>query len=77
MYPLPDIDDTYYASRDIPREIFKEASIEVNEDDVACQTPLTRSSGLHTMRSCPRLIPRTGVSSLWMVLAGPERLICT
>jgi len=35
MYPLPDIDDTYDASRDIPREIFEEASIEANEDDVA------------------------------------------
>ena len=35
MYPLPDIDDTYDASCDIPREIFKEASIEANEDDVA------------------------------------------
>ena len=35
MYPLPDIDDTYDASRDIPKEIFEEASIEANEDDVA------------------------------------------
>jgi hypothetical protein len=35
MYPLPDINDTYNASRDISREIFKEASIEANEDDVA------------------------------------------
>jgi primosomal protein N' len=35
MYPLLDIDDTYDASRDIPREIFEEASIETNEDDVA------------------------------------------
>ena len=42
MYPLPDIDDTYYASRDIPREIFKEASIEVNEDDVALSDTLNK-----------------------------------
>jgi hypothetical protein len=35
MYPLPDINDTYNASREIPREIFKEDSIEANEDDVA------------------------------------------
>ena len=35
MYPLPDIDDTYDASRVIPREIFEEANIEANEDDVA------------------------------------------
>jgi hypothetical protein len=35
IYPLPDIDDTYDASRDIPREIFEEASIEANEDNVA------------------------------------------
>ncbi|XP_002464128.2 ATP-dependent DNA helicase PIF2 [Sorghum bicolor] len=34
-YPLPDIDDTYDASHDIPREIFEEASIEANKDDVA------------------------------------------
>ena len=36
---------------------------------------LSDTLGLHTMRSCPRLIPRMGVSSLWMVLAGPERLL--
>ena len=35
MYLLPDIDDTYDASSDILRVIFEEASIEVNEDDVA------------------------------------------
>ena len=40
MYPLPDIDDTYDASRDIPREIFEEASIEANEDDVALSDTL-------------------------------------
>ena len=42
MYPLPDIDDTHYASRDIPREIFEEASIEVNEDDVALSDTLNK-----------------------------------
>ena len=40
MYPLPDIDDTYDASRDIPRDIFEEASIEANEDDVALSDTL-------------------------------------
>jgi hypothetical protein len=40
MYPLPDIDDTYDASRDIPREIFEEASIEANEEDVALSDTL-------------------------------------
>jgi hypothetical protein len=40
MYPLPDIDKTYDASRDIPREIFEEASIETNEDDVALSDTL-------------------------------------
>jgi hypothetical protein len=40
MYPLPDINDTYDASRDIPREIFEEASIEANEDDVALSDTL-------------------------------------
>jgi len=41
-YPLPDIDDTYDASRDIPREIFEEASIEANEDDVALLDTLNK-----------------------------------
>jgi hypothetical protein len=40
MYPLPDIDDTYNVSCDIPREIFKEANIEANEDDVALSDTL-------------------------------------
>jgi hypothetical protein len=40
MYPLPDIEDTYDASRDIPREIFEEASIEANDDDVALSDTL-------------------------------------
>ena len=42
MYPLPDIDDTYDASRDILREVFQEASIEVNEDDVALSDTLNK-----------------------------------
>jgi len=40
MYPLPDIDDTHDASRDIPREIFEEARIKANEDDVALSDTL-------------------------------------
>jgi hypothetical protein len=40
MYPLPDIDDTYDASHDISREIFEEASIEANKDDVALSDTL-------------------------------------
>ena len=40
MYPLPDINDTYDASHDIPREIFEETSIEANEDDVALSNTL-------------------------------------
>jgi hypothetical protein len=40
MYPLPDIDDTYGASCDIPRDIFEEASIKSNEDDVALSDTL-------------------------------------
>ena len=40
MYPLPDIDDSYDASGDIPREIFEEASIEVDADDVALSDTL-------------------------------------
>ena len=35
MYPLPDINDTYDPSSDIPREIFEEASIEASVDDMA------------------------------------------
>ena len=40
MYPLPDIDDSYDASGDIPREIFEEASIEVDADDVVLSDTL-------------------------------------
>jgi hypothetical protein len=39
MYPLPNIDDTYDTSHDIPREIFEETSIEANEDDVVVRHP--------------------------------------
>jgi hypothetical protein len=34
MYPLPDIDDTYDPSGDIPREIYEEANIEASVDDL-------------------------------------------
>jgi ATP-dependent DNA helicase PIF1 len=34
-FPLPDIDSTYDNTSGIPREIFEEASIEINIDDVA------------------------------------------
>ena len=40
MYPLPNIDDSYNASNDIPREIFEEASIEVDADDVVLSDTL-------------------------------------
>ena len=43
MYPLPDIDDTYDASRDIPREIFQEASIEANEEQQAAYNEIMSS----------------------------------
>jgi hypothetical protein len=33
-YPLPDIDDTYDPSGDIPREIFQEANIGASADDL-------------------------------------------
>jgi hypothetical protein len=40
MYPLSDIDDSYDASCYIPREIFEEASIQANKDDVALSDTL-------------------------------------
>ncbi|XP_066334375.1 uncharacterized protein [Miscanthus floridulus] len=40
MYPLPDIDDTYDLSSDIPREIFEEASIKASIDDMALSKTL-------------------------------------
>jgi hypothetical protein len=40
MYPLPDIDDTYDPSGDIPREIFEEASVEASVDDMALSKTL-------------------------------------
>ncbi|XP_066333720.1 uncharacterized protein [Miscanthus floridulus] len=49
MYPLSNIDDTYDASSDIPREIFEKVSIEANEDDMALQKKIvvaTTTSGV-------------------------------
>ena len=63
MYPLPDIDDTYDPSGDIPREIFEETSVE--------------ASDIPTMRLCMLLIAIMGVCSLWMDLAALVRLIYT
>ena len=40
MYPLPNIDDTYDPSGNIPREIFEEASIEASVDDMALSKTL-------------------------------------
>jgi hypothetical protein len=40
MYPLPNIDDTYDPSGNIPREIFKEASVEASVDDMALSKTL-------------------------------------
>ena len=77
MYPLPDIDDTYDASRDIPRGIFEEASIEANEDDVALSdTPNEEQRAAYDEIMSP-VNTEDGVSSLWTVLTGPERLIYT
>ena len=45
MYPLPDIDNIYNAFCDILIEIFEEATIEANKDDVALSDPLMRSNG--------------------------------
>jgi hypothetical protein len=42
MYPLPDIDDTYDPSSDIPREIFEEASVEASIDDMALSKTLNK-----------------------------------
>jgi hypothetical protein len=77
MYPLPDIDDTYDPSGEIPREIFEETSIEASIDDMALSKTLTRSSKLPTMRLCLLLIVIMGVCSLWMDLVVLERLIYT
>jgi chromosomal replication initiation ATPase DnaA len=40
MYPLPDIDDTYDPSGEIPREIFEEASVEASVEDMALSKTL-------------------------------------
>ena len=40
MYPLPDINDTYDLSSDIPSEIFEEASIEASIYDMALSKTL-------------------------------------
>ena len=76
MYPLLDIDNTYDVSCDIPREIFEEASIEVNEDDVALSDTLNKEQRAAYDEIMSLIDTKDGVSSLWMVLAGLERLIC-
>jgi hypothetical protein len=73
MYPLPDIDDTYNASCDIPREIFEEA----NEDDVALLDTLNMEQRAAYDEIMSTIDTDMGVSSSWMVLVGLERLICT
>jgi hypothetical protein len=40
IYPLPDIDDTYDPSGEIPREIFEKTSIEASIDDMALSKTL-------------------------------------
>jgi hypothetical protein len=40
MYPLPNINDTYDPSGEIPREIFEEASVEASVDDMALSKTL-------------------------------------
>ncbi|XP_066375162.1 uncharacterized protein [Miscanthus floridulus] len=40
MYPLPNIDDTYDPSSNIPREIFEEASVETSVDGMALSKTL-------------------------------------
>jgi hypothetical protein len=77
MYPLPDINDSYDASCDIPREIFEEASIEANEDDVALSDTFNEEQRAAYDEIMSSVDTEHGVSSLWMVPAGPERLICT
>jgi hypothetical protein len=77
MYPLPNIDDTYDASRDIPREIFEEASIEANENDVALSDTLNEEQRAAYNEIMSSVDTDDEVSSLWMVLVGPKRLIYT
>ncbi|KAK8460023.1 hypothetical protein SEVIR_2G259666v4 [Setaria viridis] len=41
-FPLPDVDETYDDTSHVPREIFEEASIEQNIDDVALSESLNK-----------------------------------
>jgi hypothetical protein len=76
-YPLPNIDDTYDASCDIPREIFEEGNIEANMKDVALSDTLNKEQQAAYNEIMSSIDTEHGVSSLWMVLAGLERLIYT
>jgi hypothetical protein len=78
MYPLPDIDDPYNASSDMPREILEEATIEVDADDVDLSNTLNEEQRaaydeIMTAVDTKKMV----VCSLWMGLVAPKKLICT
>jgi len=77
MYPLPDIDDTYDPSGDIPKEIFEEANVEASIDDIALSKTLNEEQQAVYNEIMYATIPIMGVCSLWMDLAAQERLIYT
>ena len=77
MYPLPDIDDRYDASRDIPREIFEEASIEANEDDVALSHTLNEEQQAAYDEIMSSVDTEDGGLFFVDCPGRTERLICT
>ena len=77
MYPLPNIDDTYDPSGDIPRKIFEEASVEASVDDMALLKTLNKRQQAAYNEIMSTVDSDHGVCSLWMDLVTSKRRIYT
>ena len=77
LFPLPDIDHSYDDASHIPREIFEDASIEHNLEDVLlCDSLNAEQRSAYDEIIWPLSIANKVGNSLWMDLAGWERPFC-
>jgi hypothetical protein len=72
-FPLPDIDHSYDDASHIPREIFEEASVEQNPEDVLLCDSLNAEQRSVYDEIIAAVCSKQGGCSLWMDLAGRER----
>jgi hypothetical protein len=77
IFPLPEIDEMYDDANGIPREIFEEASVEVDIDDVSLVNSLNPEQRDTYERSWQLLTLIKVDSFSWKVLAALERLSYT